>query len=236
MVLGPDGEKMSKSRGNVIPADQISQSHGADALRTFICFMGPLDKDKSWSDSGIDGVKRFLDRIWRLAISDDGAVKANDDQLTVEVEKILHKTIKKVTDDIENMSFNTAISAMMIYVNELYRLNCHSKKAILPLAQLLMPFAPHMAEEIWMKLGSAGFCSLASWPSFNPQLIIDDQITMGVQVNGKMRGTINIAPTANEADAVGEAIKLATVAAALAGKNPDKVIYKAGKILNLIIK
>ncbi len=141
-----------------------------------------------------------------------------------------------MTDDIENMSFNTAISAMMIYVNELYRLNCHSKKAILPLAQLLMPFAPHMAEEIWMKLGSPGFCSLASWPSFNPQLIIDDQITMGVQVNGKMRGTININPTTSEADAVNEALKLATVASALSGKNPDKIIYKAGKILNLIIK
>lgn len=236
MVLGPDGEKMSKSRGNVIPADQISQSHGADALRTFICFMGPLDKDKSWSDSGIDGVKRFLDRIWRLAISDDGQLKANNDEIPAEIEKVLHKTIKKVSDDIENMSFNTAISAMMIYVNELYRLNCQSKKALLPLAQLLMPFAPHMSEEIWQRLGGQGFCSLSQWPSYNPELIIDDQITMGVQVNGKMRGTIQIAPQASEAEAVTEAIKLATVSAALSGKNPDKVIYKAGKILNLIVK
>lgn len=236
MILGPDGEKMSKSRGNVIPADDILKTHGADALRTFVSFMGPLDKDKAWSASGIDGVKRFLDRIWRLTVSDDGALIANDEALSPEVEKLLHKTIKKVSEDIEAMSFNTAVSAMMILVNELYKQSCKSKKVLLPLAQLLAPFAPHMAEELWMKLGGSGFVALATWPQFNPNLVVDDEVTMGVQVNGKMKGTIQIAVDADEATAVALALEIANVSAALAGQAPGKVIYKAGKILNLIAK
>ncbi|MFP5519561.1 MAG: leucine--tRNA ligase [Bdellovibrionia bacterium] len=236
MVLGPDGEKMSKSRGNVIPADEILKTHGADALRTFVCFMGPLDKDKPWSASGIDGVKRFLDRVWRLAVSDDGTIVADSSDLNSELEKLLHKTIKKVSEDIENMSFNTAISAMMILVNELYKQNCHSQKVLMPLIQLLSPFAPHMSEELWHKMGGTGFVSLATWPQFDPKLIIDDHVTMGVQVNGKMKGTIQIAVDASEEAAVALAKELPTVANALGGKEPEKVIYRPGKILNLIAK
>ncbi|MFN9067490.1 MAG: class I tRNA ligase family protein, partial [Bdellovibrionales bacterium] len=146
MILGVDGEKMSKSRGNVIPADEIREKLGADALRTFICFMGPLDKDKPWSPTGIEGVRRFLDRIERLVLKSDGTLQANQDALSSEIEKLLHKTIKKVTEDIEAMSFNTAVSAMMIFVNELYKQNCHSQWALKPLVQLLMPFAPHLSE------------------------------------------------------------------------------------------
>lgn len=236
MVLGPDGEKMSKSRGNVIPADSILGSHGADALRTFVCFMGPLDKDKAWSESGIDGVKRFLDRVWRLAVNDDGQKIYSSEPLNAEIEKLLHKTILKVTQDIENMSFNTAISAMMILVNELYRQECKSVHALKPLSQLLMPFAPHMAEELWAALGGDGLVSLATWPKANPELAADNTATIGVQVNGKMRGTIEISIEASEADALAEALKISGVQNALSGKNPDKVIYKAGKILNLIVK
>ncbi len=234
MILGQDGEKMSKSRGNVIPADEIREKIGADALRTFICFMGPLDKDKPWSPTGIEGTRRFLDRIIRLAINDQGVVVATDDALNPEVEKTLHKTIKKVTEDIENMGFNTAVSAMMILVNELYKHNCHSKKALVPLIQLLAPFAPHMCEELWEKLGGKGFVSLADWPTFKPELCQDDVITLGVQVNGKMRGTIDVAPDAPENDALEAAYKVTTVQNALNGQKPKKVIYKAGKILNLI--
>ena len=236
MVLGPDGEKMSKSRGNVIPADDILRTHGADALRTFVSFMGPLDKDKPWSATGIDGVKRFLDRVARLVENDHGDFMANDEALPAEVEKLLHKTIKKVTEDIETMSFNTAVSAMMILVNELYKHNCHSKKALLPLSQLLMPFAPHLAEELWEKMGAQGLCSLAPWPKYDSKLVVDDTVTIGVQVNGKMRGTIEIAANADEAVALAAAKEVANVASALGDKNPDKVIYKAGKILNLIVK
>lgn len=236
MILGPDGEKMSKSRGNVIPADDILKTHGADALRTFVSFMGPLDKDKAWSASGIDGVKRFLDRVWRLAVGEDGALVATNEALPLDVEKLLHKTIKKVTDDIEAMSFNTAVAAMMILVNELYKQNCRSQKALRPLTQLLAPFAPHMAEELWQKLGCTGFVALAQWPEFNPDLTIDNEVTMGVQVNGKMKGTIQISVDADEATAVQLALAVPNVSAALAGLAPGKVIYKPGKILNLIAK
>jgi leucyl-tRNA synthetase len=236
MILGPDGEKMSKSRGNVIPADDVAKDSGVDALRCFVCFLGPMDKDKPWNASGIDGVKRFLDRFTRLAINEaTGEAGANDDALPVEVEKLLHKTIKKVSEDIEALSFNTCISQMMILVNEMYKHECKSKKVLLPLAQLLQPFAPHIAEEIWQKLGGEGLVVTAPWPSFKPELCVDDTVTLGVQVNGKMRGTIEIGIAASEAEALKAAREIATVTSAMGGKAPSKVIYKAGKILNLIV-
>lgn len=236
MILGPDGEKMSKSRGNVISPEDIAKTHGADAMRAFICFMGPVDKDKPWAPTGIDGVKRFLDRLTRLVVSDDGQYVATKTATPEDVKKLVHKTIKKVTDDIESMSFNTAISAMMILVNELYKAECRSEEALKPLVQILAPFAPHLAEELWEKMGGEGLCSLAPWPKYDNTLVADNTVTIGVQVNGKMRGTIEISPTASEPEALAAANAVPGVASALAGKNPDKVIYKAGKILNLIVK
>ncbi len=235
MILGPDGEKMSKSRGNVIPADDVAKETGVDALRCYVSFLGPMDKDKPWSETGIDGVRRFLDRLQRLAVNEQtGEVIATDAAMPAEVEKLLHKTIKKVSQDIEALNFNTCISSMMILVNELYKYECRSKKALLPLAQLLQPFAPHIAEEIWHLLDGAGLVVTAPWPKFDPALCQDDTVTMGVQVNGKMRGTVELAVAADEATAVAEALKIAAVAQALNGAQPAKVIYKAGKILNLI--
>lgn len=235
MILGEDGEKMSKSRGNVVPADEVSRDYGVDVLRCFVCFLGPMDKDKPWSPSGIDGVKRFLDRLQRLALNPEtGASIATNEPLSDEIQKVLHKTIKKVTTDIEALGFNTCISQLMILVNELTRLNCHSTLALKPLAQLLQPFAPHLAEEIWAKLGGQGLVVHAAWPKFDPALCVDDVVTMGVQVNGKMRGTIEIALAASEADAVAAAMKLSTVSTVLNGQAPKKIIYKAGKILNII--
>jgi leucyl-tRNA synthetase len=236
LVLGPDGEKMSKSRGNVVPADSAQGEYGADATRMYICFMGPFEKDKHWSLTGIEGVRRFLDRVWRMVSDEEGKVVAENSASPAELEKLLHKTIKKVTTDIETMSFNTSISQMMILVNEMYRLNVKPQSVLKTLAQLMMPFAPHLAEEIWEKLGGEGFVSLAPWPKFDPALCTDDVITLGVQVNGKMRGTIEIAPDAAEAAAVEAARALVPVQNAI-GENPvAKVIYKAGKILNLIVK
>ena len=236
MILGPDGEKMSKSRGNVIPADDVAKESGVDALRCFVSFLGPMDKDKPWNSSGIEGVKRFLDRLTRLAINETtGECQATDSELPPEVEKALHKTIKKITEDIEALSFNTCISQMMILVNELYKHDCKSKKVLAPLAQLLQPFAPHTAEEIWNKIGGLGLVVSAAWPTFNPELCKDDFVTLGVQVNGKMRGTIDIALAANEAEAVLAALQVSGVSSAVGGKTPSKVIYKAGKILNLIV-
>jgi leucyl-tRNA synthetase len=235
MILGSDGEKMSKSRGNVVNLDEIVSKYGADALRTFISFMGPMEKDKPWSPHGIDGVKRFLDRLTRLVVDENGLLVATQEEaLSDEALRVLHKTIKKVTADIENMSFNTSISAMMILVNELYRMNIRSTKALRPLVQMLMPFAPHLAEELWQKLGGKDFVSLAPWPKFDPALAQDDKITLAVQVNGKMRGTVELPIDASEELALSEALKISTVTNALGTAKPAKVIYKAGKILNLI--
>lgn len=236
MILGPDGEKMSKSRGNVIPADEVKSEFGADALRTYICFMGPMDKDKPWSMQGTEGVRRFLDRVWRLICDDNGNLVCNDAAVPEDVNRLLHKTIKKVTEDIENMSFNTAISAMMIFVNELYRQELRPKSALKTLAQLMMPFAPHLAEEIWSKLGGKDLICLNPWPVFDSALVVDDVVTMAVQVLGKTRGTIELPLIASEADAVAQAMKVSAVVTAIGDKKIEKIIYKAGKILNLIIK
>jgi len=178
MILGSDGEKMSKSRGNVVNLDEVNAAYGADALKRYIDFMGPLDKDKAWAPTGIDGVKRFLDRITRLVVSEDGQCIATvETTIPADLEKVLHKTVKKVTEDIENLSFNTAISAMMILVNELYRQNLRPKKVLMPLVQLLMPYAPHMAEELWEKMSGKGFVSLAPWPKHDNNLCADDKVT-----------------------------------------------------------
>jgi leucyl-tRNA synthetase len=236
MILGEDGEKMSKSRGNVINPDVVIKNYGADALRVYEMFMGPIDKDKPWQDNGIDGVRRFLDRVWRATVSESGVSNGTDQELSDSTKKVMHKTIKKVTEDIESLSFNTAISQMMIFTNELYKTGDRNKEALKNLAQLLMPFAPHIAEELWQKLGGQGLVSLAPWPKYDLSLTIDDQITLGVQVNGKMRGTIDVAPDADESTAVGLALKITSVQNALGEKPPVKVIYKAGKILNLIAK
>ena len=236
MILGPDGEKMSKSRGNVVPADIIRSEVGADAVRAFICFLGPMDKDKPWSPTGIEGVRRFLDRYWRLVADESGKCISSDEAISQEINVLLNKTIKKVTQDIESMSFNTAISAMMILVNELYKAQVKPRKVLSVMAQLLMPFAPHMAEEAWEKLGNKGLVSIAPWPEFDETLVKDDVITMAVQVNGKTRGTVELTLETTEPQAIELAKQVATVANALAGKSIDKVIYKAGKILNLIVK
>lgn len=237
MILGEDGEKMSKSRGNVINPDDVIQKNGADALRIYLMFMGPLDRDKPWSTNGIDGVRRFLDRVWRLAFDEHtGQMVIEDKEPSTELNKVLHKTVKKVTEDIESLSFNTAISQMMILVNEAYRLKEKPRSTVLTLCQLLQPFAPHIAEEIWSKLGGKGLVSLAAWPTFDPALTVEDSVTMGVQVNGKMRGTIDISKTATEAEAMELARKVPGILNAIGTSTIARIIYKPGQILNIIIK
>jgi leucyl-tRNA synthetase len=237
MILGPDGEKMSKSRGNVVNPDEVREKYGADALRCFILFLGPMDRDKPWQESGIDGVSRFLDRMWRICVDDEGRTAVDDSEPSDELNRLLHKTIKKVGEDIESLNFNTAISAMMILLNDVYKSGRRPLKVLKPLIQLLAPFAPHLSEELWSRIApGAGFVALAPWPGFDSNLTVDSVVTIGVQVNGKSRGAIDIAKDAPEAEAVAKARELDSVRNALGGKPIDKVIYKEGRILNLIVK
>lgn len=234
MILGPDGEKMSKSRGNTINPDEVREKYGADAVRLYVIFLGPLDRDKPWSENGIEGVRRFLDRVWRASVNEDGKCLAQDIDVPDSLNKILHKTIKKVTDDIESMNLNTAVSAMMILANELYHTSVRPRKFLKTFCQLLMPFAPHVAEEIWEILGGEEFVSLYEWPQYDSELVKDNVVNIAVQVNGKMRGTILISPQALEKEAVEQAQKLVSVQNALMNQSIVKIIYKSGKILNLI--
>ncbi len=236
MILGSDGEKMSKSKGNGVNPDEVRVKYGADAVRIYSCFMGPYDKDKIWETNGLEGVRRFLERIWRLILDEDHSLKKLSAQASETIIKSTHKTIKKVSQDIESLSLNTAISQMMIFVNELYKEAEVSKESAQVLVQLLAPFAPHLSEELWALMGFKTSVMLEPWPEFKEELCRDEEVTLGVQVNGKMRGTIKLSPEADESEAVAMAKALPSVEQQIDDKNIVKVIYKAGKILNLIAK
>ncbi len=237
VIAGPDGQRMSKSRGNVINPDDVREAYGADATRMYISFLGPFDKDKPWDTHGIAGVRRFLERVWRLVANDDGSNQTlSEEPVPESLNKLLHKTISKVGTDLENLNFNTAISAMMILVNEIYSLGIRPRAVLAPLVQLLAPLAPHISEELWSRLGGEGLVAVAPWPAFDPSLIAEDVVTMAVQVLGKVRGTIEIRVNATEEEAMVLARGLNSVKNALDGKNVAKIIYKPGKILNIIIK
>lgn len=239
MILGEDGEKMSKSRGNVINPDDVVNQYGADTLRLYEMFMGPLSQDKPWNTSAIEGVYRFTQRSWRLFIEDlaDGTEKflVDDSKPSDEDLKILHKTIKKVTEDIEHLRFNTAISQMMIFVNHFTKVPAKSRTVLRPFTQLLHPFAPHLAEELWSRLGEKELLAHAAWPSFDPALAKDSVITIAVQVLGKTRGTIEIEPDADQATAEKAAREIPAVQTQLEGKTVKKVIFVKGKILNFVV-
>lgn len=236
MILGTDGEKMSKSRGNVINPDEVREEFGADALRCFILFLGPLDRDKPWSSTGIIGVRKFLERVWRLCVDENNQSIVDDAELPPDLTKVLHKTIKKVGEDIESFSFNTAISTLMILVNEIYKHGSHSRKVLQPLISLLAPFAPHLSEELWEKMGEKDLASLSAWPQFNPQLTIDNTVSIGIQVNGKTRGSLEIRTDESQDSVVAKALEIEAVKNAVGDKGMGKVIYVPGKILNIIAK
>ncbi len=237
MILGEDGEKMSKSRGNVINPDVIVEQFGADSLRIYEMFMGPLDRDKPWSTKAIEGVRRFLERAWRLVLSDDEAetLQVGDVEPTAEDLKVLHKTIKKVGEDIEGLHFNTAISQMMIFVNHFTALKGPKPRAcVRPFIQLLNPFAPHVAEELWSRLGEKEELTYAAWPKFDLAHAKDDQITIAVQVMGKTRGTVMVEPGAAQADVERLAKEIPQVQNQIQGKEIKKVIFVKDRILNFI--
>ena len=241
MILGEDGEKMSKSRGNVINPDDVVKEYGTDTLRIYEMFMGPLEKDKPWSTTAIEGTYRFLNRSYRIFFNEgrDGKadeLKVVDRALTPEDEKILHVTIKKVTEDIEGMRFNTAISQMMVFVNHFTAQEQTPKAAMKIFTQLLAPFAPHLSEEFWAALGEKDSLSYTPWPSFNPDLVKSDVVTVAVQVLGKLRGTLEVQPGTSQAILEEQAKALESVAKFLEGKQIAKVIYVQNKILNFVVK
>jgi leucyl-tRNA synthetase len=232
IILGEDGQKMSKARGNVVNPDDVVREHGADALRVYEMFMGPLEQVKPWQTNGIKGVRGFLDRVWKVAtgpLSSDAA--AND----LETKRLVHKTIKKVTGDIESLRLNTAVSAMMILVNHLASLAAVPKDAVRAVALILSPFAPHLAEEIWERLGNGASLAYAPWPVFDPDLVRDEVVEIGVQVNGRVRGTITLAADADEQTARAAALAEERVRAHVEGKTVKKFIYVKGKIANFIV-
>ena len=230
MILGEDGQKMSKARGNVVNPDDIVRDFGADSLRVYEMFMGPLEATKPWSTSSIAGVRRFLDRVYTVATRADASAKP-DSAMT----RLVHRTIRKVTEDIEGMRFNTAISAMMILTNELMKLDRAPVECLGVLAKLLHPFAPHLGEEMWEMLGRPPSIQCEPWPDYDPSLCEEDEVEVPVQVNGKVRARIVLARDATEAQALAAARQSPSLAAQLADKELRKVIWVPGKILNLIV-
>jgi leucyl-tRNA synthetase len=228
-ILGEDGQKMAKQRGNVINPDDVVRDYGADALRLFEMFMGPLEQVKPWQTSGIQGVRRFLDRVHAVATSELG------DAIDKDTRKLVHKTIRKVTSDIENLRFNTAVSAMMILTRELADKKPVPREGVRALVLLLSPFAPHIAEELWQRLGHAKSLANEPWPTFDEELCRDDVVEIAVQVNGRVRGRIKIAPDAPEDEARRAAEADPNVVTHLAGKPIKKFLYVPGKIVNLLL-
>ncbi|UQA61135.1 leucine--tRNA ligase [Polyangium aurulentum] len=229
LILGEDGEKMSKSRGNVVNPDDIVKAYGADCLRLYEMFMGPLEAVKPWQSAQIQGVVRFRDRLFSILTRPHAA--AMDDA----TRRLLHKTIKKVTEDIEALSFNTAISAMMVLLNHLGSMPEPPREAALALTLLVSPLAPHVAEELWKLAGHDRSLALEAWPSFDPALCVDDVIEMAVQVNGKVRGRVVLPRAASEDDAKKAALEADGVGSYTSGKTLKKFIYVPGKIINLVV-
>jgi leucyl-tRNA synthetase len=238
MILGENGEKMSKSRGNVVNPDDIVRDWGADSLRLYEMFMGPLEAVKPWQTAGIVGVNRFIKRAYRLIVDESGKLSAKIDapQNDPAFEKVLHKTIKKVTEDTEGLQFNTAISAMMELVNAAYKEPAVTRKTIDALVLMMGPYASHVAEELWWALGHDESLAYAPWPAYDPALTVDDSVVVSVQVNGKLRGTLTVSKTAIKDDVIKDAKAIDAVARHIEGKTIAKEIFVPGKIVNFVVK
>jgi leucyl-tRNA synthetase len=246
MILGDDGQKMSKSRGNVVNPDAVVAEYGADALRLYEMFMGPLEHGKPWSMTGVEGVYRFLARVWRMVMMEnqEGNWVLSEDlaeqELTAGQRRVLHATIKKVTQDIESLSFNTAISQMMIFTNEFTNAKPRPLEALRLFLPLLSPFAPHLVEEIWFHLsakfpGFEGLASQSAWPAWNEEYLIVDEISYAVQINGKVRGHLTVPTGADKERVEKAAFTDPALAEHLVGKEVKKVIVVPGRLVNIVV-
>jgi len=238
MILGEDGEKMSKSRGNVINPDEILNRFGADTFRMYEMFMGPLERTKPWSTSSIDGINRFLTRTWNLFFDDDNLLNTDiqDVKPDTSLLVLLHKTIQKVTNDLDNLRFNTAIAQLMIFINELFKLGIKPLSVLKPFLQLVNPFAPHLTEEIWEKMGHRENLAYVQWPTYDNSLLKDEIITFAVQVNGKVRGTFEIERDADDDDCIAKAMEIDNVKRFLEGQEIKKQFVVKNKIVSFVIK
>ena len=232
---GAEVEKMSKSKYNVVNPDDVIDRYGADTLRLYEMFLGPLEQFKPWNTNGIDGVFKFLKKLWRLYHDQDGNLNLSDEKPTAEELKVLHKTIKKAQEDMEEYSFNTSVSNFMICVNELTALKCNKKAILEPLAIVVSPYAPHIAEELWSLLGHTGSIVEASYPTFNPEYLVENVHEYPVSINGKVRVKLPLSVNLSKEEIEAQALGNEVVQKWLEGKSPKKVIVVPKKIVNIVM-
>lgn len=237
MILGEGHEKMSKSKGNVVNPDDIINSHGADTLRLYEMFMGPLDASIAWSENGLDGSRRFLDRIWRLLVTENNELSPKVvREETPQLEKSYHQTVKKVTEDFESLNFNTAISQLMVFINDCYKAEKINQSYIEGFVKMLAPIAPHIGEELWSILGHEGTITYQPWPSYDAELLEGDVVEIVVQVNGKVRAKLEIPKNASKEEMEQFAFENENVQQAIEGKDIKKVIAVPQKLVNIVAK
>ncbi|EGP5447978.1 TPA: leucine--tRNA ligase [Enterococcus faecium] len=235
MILGENNEKMSKSRGNVVNPDDVVETYGADTLRMYEMFMGPLDASIAWSENGLEGSRKFLDRVWRLIVDENNKMRdrittSNDGKL----DKVYHQTVKKVTEDYENLHFNTAISQLMVFINEAYKVDALPYEYIEGFVQLLAPIAPHIGEELWSILGNEDGISYAPWPTYDEAALVEDEVEVVFQVNGKVRAKSNVPRDLGKDELEKVALANETVQEYIEGKTVRKVIAVPNKLVNIV--
>ncbi|UIO44395.1 leucine--tRNA ligase [Brevibacillus brevis] len=238
MILGENNEKMSKSKGNVVNPDDIIDSHGADTLRMYEMFMGPLDASIAWSTKGLDGARRFLDRVYRLFVGDNGELneKIVETSNVAGMERVYHQTVKKVTEDYEGLRFNTGISQLMVFVNEAYKAEVLPKKFMEDFVKMLSPIAPHLGEELWEKLGHSESVAYAAWPTYDEAKLVEDEVEIVLQINGKNKEKLLIASDSTKEQMEEMAKNNEMINELIEGKTIVKVIAVPGKLVNIVVR
>ncbi|MDR5000777.1 MULTISPECIES: leucine--tRNA ligase [Brevibacillus] len=238
MILGENNEKMSKSKGNVVNPDDIVHSHGADTLRLYEMFMGPLDASIAWSTKGLDGARRFLDRVYRLFVQDNGQLneKIVDTKKATSMERVYHQTVKKVTEDYEGLRFNTGISQLMVFVNEAYKADVLPKSYMEDFVKMLSPIAPHLGEELWEKLGHKETISYEAWPTYDESKLVEDEVEIVIQINGKNKEKLLIASDSTKEQMEELALNNDLIKELIDGKTIVKIIAVPGKLVNIVVR
>jgi leucyl-tRNA synthetase len=234
-ICGVETEKMSKSKYNTVNPDVLVEKYGADTFRMYEMFLGPVEASKPWDTKGIEGVHRFIRKLWRLFYDDVKGKVWNEDKATDAELKILHRSIKKIEEDTERFSFNTAVSSFMICVNDLAEIKCHKKEVLEKVLILITPYAPHVAEELWNKVGNAGSVLDAAYPVFDGKYLVETTKDYPVSINGKLRSNLDISLDATEEEVKKLVMQNEVVQKWLEGKEPKKIIFVKGKMINVVI-